>query len=196
MDFSKLLSHSTKKPQSVLKIVLGFSAALLVMWLFMVSRMETPTNTIVVAQQDSLSIQRTESIRALTGSLPDSTQVSASETRIVPQKEKKGMFQNAFITFVVMMSLLGGIWMWARKKGTGNASKQDLREMGEYVLGQGSQLKFVEINNEVWVLGLTPTSLNLLHRVPREEWQEDQINKPDIVSEPRDFKSIYKLFNN
>ena len=69
--------------------------------------------------------------------------------------------------------------------------------MGEHILGHGAQLKFVEVNNEVWVLGLTAGSLNLLHRVAKSEWTETNVDElPEMKADSADFKSLYKMFRN
>jgi flagellar biogenesis protein FliO len=91
------------------------------------------------------------------------------------------------------MVILGGIWIWAKRKDNSKTSGKDVREVGDYVLGQGAQLKFVEINNEVWVLGLTAGNVNLLHRVPKGEWT-DEHTQSDVT--PQDFKSFYNLLKN
>ncbi|MEX2435089.1 MAG: flagellar biosynthetic protein FliO, partial [Balneolaceae bacterium] len=51
-------------------------------------------------------------------------------------------------------------------------------------IGLGSQLKVVEINGEIWVLGLATGSVSLLHRYQPGEWKE------------RDFQSTEKVDGN
>jgi flagellar biogenesis protein FliO len=115
----------------------------------------------------------------------------------VSKEEADSPFQNAFTTFIVMMSLLGLVWFWSKKKGSADASAENSRDMGEHILGHGAQLKFVEVNNEVWVLGLTAGSLNLLHRVAKSEWTETNVDElPEMKADSADFKSLYKMFRN
>lgn len=203
MDFYKALSKSGKKPQSMMKIVIGFSVALLVMWLFMVSRMDTTT----VAQSSEPEVQeRTmglqESLRASkTGT--DSVKAAQASGQ-VEKKEAPDLFQNAFITFMVLIVSLGGLWFWAKKKGQGaNASESKSRELDAHSLGENSQLKFLEINEEIWVVGMSENGINLLHRYPKAEWKERLPEDETEISASRngsgngamkgDFKSFLKL---
>lgn len=193
MDFHKIISESDKKPQSILKIVLLFSVILLFIWLFLVSNMELSSSSQPKAESTETSL-RTQGLKSslLDPEAPENTQ----EAEVSESEEAPNLFQNAFITFLVMMTVLGGVWMWARKKEKNPSKDQDTREIGGYKLDQNAQLKFVEINNEVWVIALSSGSVNLLHRVPKEEWTEEE--KPDstAASSSQDFKSLYKFFKN
>ena len=65
-----------------------------------------------------------------------------------------------------------GVWI-ARKGGplepeTGPATFTDLGKTQGIAPGQNLQI--VEVNNEIWVLGVTGSSINLLHRYDRDEW--------------------------
>lgn len=183
MDVNKILNQSTKKPQSVLKIVLGIAVIMLVMWMFLISKMEVSGQTTPAAE----GVTQTESIKSSLLQQDDPEKVTVRES------ESPDMFKKALPTFIIMMVILGGIWIWAKKKGKGTEAQGDVRDIGNYVLGQGSQLKFVEINHEVWVLGLTAGSVNLLHRVPKAEWT-DEHTESEIS--PKDFKSFYNLLKN
>lgn len=193
MDFTKILSQSKKKPQNVLKIVLAFAAALLVIWMFLVSRMEFSATE--RASSSPEVIERTEGLKS-------SLKKEKTEVQPVsPEKaeaETDNAFQNAFTTFLVMMGMLGLVWFWSRKKSGSTQIKQDSRDLGEHILGQGAQLKFVEINNEVWVMGMTAGSLNLLHRIPKSEWNENEGLEEiaEVKNGSADFKSLYKMFRN
>ncbi|MBO6586844.1 MAG: flagellar biosynthetic protein FliO [Gracilimonas sp.] len=193
MDFTKILSQSKKKPQNVLKIVLAFAVALLVIWMFLVSRMEfSATET---AASNPEAIERTQGLKTSLGQKTAEVEVSAAEPENAGEDT---VFQNAFTTFLVMMGMLGLVWFWARKKSGSTQQKQDGRDLGEHILGQGAQLKFVEINNEVWVMGMTAGSLNLLHRIPKSEWNENEGLEEiaEIKNGSADFKSLYKMFKN
>ncbi|MTI86476.1 MAG: hypothetical protein FH748_00755 [Balneolaceae bacterium] len=234
MDFNKILSKSTKKPQSILKIVLSLSAAVLVIWLFLVSRMELNSTS---QTQDPEITQRTEGLRnsllkrdaeknaekmprihpkedntvveqssqkgneialAQTENEPENERAQEPPQKAETKSEESDVFGNAVTTFFVMLTLLGGIWIWAKRKEKAPHTKGGLRELGGHVLGQGAQLKFVEINNEVWVLSITSDSVNLLQQIPRDEWTETQaIQQVDgEASDTSDFKSLYKFFKN
>lgn len=202
MDFYKAFSKSGKKPNSILKIVLGFSVALLVMWLFMVSRMDTST---VVSQTNDTEVQeRTIGLQqALRGTATEDEEIAAGAAKEgeVAKKESSHLFQNAFVTFLVMVVMLGGVWLWLKKRGDGNAANQKKsRELDAHALGENSQLKFLEINEEIWIIGMSENGINLLHRYPKSEWKEglgdelDEIQKPSKSGATKgDFKSFLKL---
>lgn len=198
MEFQKILSHSTKKPQSILKIIISISAALLVMWLFLVFRMDMDNAATAQASEPEV-IERTQGLK---NSLLINNE--AKTQKVQEAEESPAMFQKAFLTFMVMISVLGGVWLWSKKKGDNPARKESSRELGGHVLGQGVQLKFVEVNREVWVLGVSSGSVNLMHRIPKSEWKEgeEEIKSQELgvqsIKETgkSDFKSLYKFFTN
>ena len=194
MDFTKILSQSKKKPQNVLKIVLSFAVALLVIWMFLVSRMEFSATE--KASSDPEVIERTEGLKSSLTKRKSSEVQPASPQQ--EEAESDSAFQNAFTTFLVMMGMLGLVWLWSRKKSGSTQLKQDGRDLGEHILGQGAQLKFVEINNEVWVLGMSAGGLNLLHRIPKTEWNQNEGMEEitEVKNGSADFKSLYKMFRN
>ncbi len=200
MDFKSILSQSSKKPTSILKMVLAFSVALLVIWMFLASRMEITTNEASSSPEVQL---RTEGLKAslMKAEPADSTEAAVAtntEEVAVQAGEEKSVFKSAFTTFAVLLSLLGLVWLWAKRKSNPSAKTVNGRDLGEHVLGQGAQLKFVEINNEVWVIGVSTGSLNLMHRIPRDEWNENEGMKEsmEMTKTPSDFKSLYKMFKN
>ncbi len=181
MDLRQLLSHSSASPQKVLKIVISISVVLLVMWLFMVSRMEYTSSS---SPSDPSVTERADSIRT----------VLNREVRQAPQTEARStnIFMNAFTTFMVLIALLAGVWIWSRtrSKSTGSVSQNgSFIEHGQQALGLGAQIKIIEINNEIWVIGLTGSSVNLLHRYSRTEWNEQQ---PEVHEEENSFYNIFK----
>ena len=196
MDYQKILSQSGKKPHSILKIVLGISLALLVIWLFLVSKMDMGT----VAQSTEPEVQER------TIGLKESMKKSSGSEVQVDNAEEPAMFQNAFITFLFMVSVLGGVWYWSKKKGNAVQKEIKSRDIDSHVLSESTQLKFVEVNEEVWVLGVTETGVNLLHRYAKEEWKEGEEDKITTGMSPDkdirnktgkgDFKSLLKLANN
>ncbi|WP_428236494.1 flagellar biosynthetic protein FliO [Gracilimonas sp.] len=193
MDFTKILSQSKKKPQNVLKIVLAFAVALLVIWMFLVSRMEFSATEKAASNPEA--IERTQGLKTSLGQKTAEVEATAAEPENAGEDT---VFQNAFTTFLVMMGMLGLVWFWARKKSGSTQQKQEGRDLGEHILGQGAQLKFVEINNEVWVMGMTAGSLNLLHRIPKSEWNENEGLEEiaEVKNGSADFKSLYKMFKN
>jgi len=194
MDLQKAFSQSGKNPQSILKIVLGISLALLVMWLFLVSKMETGT----VVQSNDPEVQ--ERTIGLQESLKKAPGYGSEET----SGEETSMFQNAFITFLFMVSVLVGVWYWSKKKNKGSASiEHKSREIDTHYFSENAQLKFMEVNDEIWVVGLSDQNINLLHRYPKQEWKETDLSvtegKSDMQKGPKnmngrgDFKALLKL---
>lgn len=85
---------------------------------------------------------------------------------------------------------------YAKKKKV-DTSDQDIREITQHVIGQGAQLKILEINDEVWVLGITANAVNLLHRYPKSEWHLSKLPDPEPEEiSGSDFNSIFKLLGN
>lgn len=199
MDFKSILSQSSKKPTSILKMVLGFSAVLLVIWMFLASRMEMTATERSTNPEVEL---RTKGLKAslMEAEVADSAEaaVPAVSEEKAAKQEQKSVFKNAFTTFSVLVVLLALVWLWVKRKSNPSTQSMNGRDLGEYVLGQGAQLKFVEINNEVWVMGLTAGSLNLLHRIPKDEWAENEGIKEtaELAKSSGDFKSLYKMFKN
>lgn len=170
MDLRQFLSSTSVNPKQILKIVLSLSVILLVVWLFMVSRMELsgPGNRI-----DPASIERADSIRTAINSHRPDREITRSEN-------EPNIFMNAVTTFVVLISILGIVWFLTRRKASGNEDKVTLfRELGEHPIGNGSQLKVVEVNGEIWVLGLATGSVNLLHRYQSDEWKEREVQSTE-----------------
>ena len=192
MDLGKLLSHSSRKPKNVLQIVLSISVVLLVFWLFMVSRMELSTGNSLVDSE-----ARIDSVKSVRSALLNEENATEPPETIAEQKTSP-IFQNALTTFMVMIGMLGLVWWLSRRKASAPVAQSDVREIDQFVLGQGAQLKFIEVNGEIWVLGVSPQVLNLLHRIPKEEWrQEEKSLSGQIDTEQKtDFKSIYKLLGN
>jgi flagellar biogenesis protein FliO len=174
VDFRQILSSSSKSPQKILKIVLGISGILLIIWLLLVFRMD-------VGSQDHLtegvSQEQVESVESLREGMPSS----------VKEDRSSSIFMNAFTTFLVLVSILGGIWLWSRKS-TPAKLDNELVEIAHHMLGQEAQLKIIEINNEVWVLGVTSRSVELLHRYPKQEWTGGPASKE---AEQRSFNHFF-----
>lgn len=192
MNLTNLLSHSTKQPKSILRIVISISIGLLVLWIFLVSKMNLPN------ERDSVLVtaDTSQTVVDLRRSLLGEEQVGSAEVEAVA--EQTPIFQNAFTTFFVMITVLGGVWLWSmRKKKKVDTSVQDIREITQHVIGQGAQLKILEINDEVWVLGITANAVNLLHRYPKSEWHPSKLPDPEPEEiSGSDFNSIFKLLGN
>lgn len=202
MNFYKLLSQSKKKPQNILKIVLSSAVVILVIWLFMVSRMDLDTtnksqNPVVQARTEGLKTSLFKDLEVVQAESDTLLATVVQPKQAIQEREAPNVFQNAFITFAFMIVVMGGVWFWVKNKG-GSPQKNDqsARDMGAYNLGPGVQLKFVEINQEVWVLGLSAGSVNLLHRIPKAEWNETNAPLNTEGVSTIKFKSLYKYLRN
>lgn len=180
MDFKKYLSAGSTDPKQILKFVLGFAAVMLVLWLIMVSRMDfTATGDPATAE----ARERGDSLRsAITRNegQPQSREMS---------QESPNIFFNALTTFLILITLLGLVWIWSRSKGNSTERRKGMfHELGGQILGQGAQLKVIEINNEIWIMAISEGSVNLLHRYSKDEWTEEIEAKEPVET------SFYKLF--
>ncbi|MCR9133441.1 MAG: flagellar biosynthetic protein FliO [bacterium] len=202
MNIASLLNQSNKDPKTILRIVISVSVGLLVLWIFLVSKMDLPTqkNTVLVSAQDSVQ-QQTKSIKSAL--LNESNQEVSRESTTkqeqgseVAESEQPAMFQNAFTTFLVMITLLGGLWAWSnKKKKKTDVKESDINELSQHIIGQGVQMKVLEINEEIWVVGVSANAINLLHRYPKNEWKSKPAKQEEELSES-DFNSIYKMLGN
>lgn len=169
MDWRRWMERRSGDPQWWLRTVLGVAAALLVLWLVIVSRMEFG------AQSTESVSPRIEAVRGGGGA----TAVEADSAQPTPAEQKKlsrsgkGPFVPAFTTFLVLISLLGGVWYLVVHRSGSSASPSRGSHIRSIALSAGSELSIVRINGEVWVLGVSPQgSVQLLHRYPEEEWIE------------------------
>ncbi|SHG14491.1 Flagellar biogenesis protein FliO [Fodinibius roseus] len=162
MDLRDKLSSLSVSPPRILKIVIGLSVVLLLMWLFTLSQIDhTGENTggREVFQQE----QAADSLSA------DSAASEAGDAD--RYGGSSDMFSNGLITFFVLVIILAAIWFWIdRSEGAVPPAKG--REIDSHTLGEGGQLKIIRMNSEVWVLGVTSASVNLLHRYAEDEWKE------------------------
>jgi flagellar biogenesis protein FliO len=149
-----------------------------------------------VLVQSGVDSTQTTSIRSTLLNEQQETRTPSSNASL---DEPPKVFQSAIVTFLVMVTLLGGIWVWSKRKSTSSEKPDIVADIGQHLLGQGVQLKIVEINNEIWVLGLSASSLTLLHRYSKNEWQSATINQHDEYPEEvktENFKAIYNLLGN
>ncbi|MCW9705366.1 flagellar biosynthetic protein FliO [Fodinibius salsisoli] len=176
MDLRDKLSSLDAPPSKILKIVLGLAVVLLLMWLFTLSHIDysqgSSAKEYIKAETDS-----TEQV------ISSSSNVEDKADDIQSYKQPSGVFTNGLITFLVLLVVLVMVWFWVDRKQSGRSGRRG-RELDSHVLGEGAKLKIVEINQEVWVVGVTSSTVNLLHRYPREEWkeksQEQDSKKKDV----------------
>lgn len=175
MDLRNYVSKSDN-PHKLLKSVIGISVVLLLIWLVMISRMDFSQNS---EHSDPAKQEQADSIRAMVnqdGAEPVDKRSSGS-----------GIFMNALTTFLIMATILVIVWLWVRKQ-TDDPQKKTFTEITEHTIDADKKLKVLEINNEVWVLGVSSESIALLHKYPEGEWKEI----PEVSDTSQ--SSFYKMF--
>jgi len=188
MDITGLVNQSTKQPKTILRIVISVSIGLLVLWIFLVSRMELPT------QRESVLVS-TDSTRQVAHIRNNLLGEEQPQTELAEANQNQSpIFQNAFTTFFIMVTVLGGLWLWSsKKKKKIETTNHDIKEVAHHIIGQGVQLKIIELNDEVWVLGVSANAVNLLHRYPKDKWQPPNKQGTEPELSDSDFNSIYKM---
>lgn len=192
MNLASILSQTNVKPKSILRFVISGSIGLLVLWVFLVSKMDVPSErtSYIVSSDSTKSVLESRTI------LKDEKSIPTKQSEV--QRNDSPMLQNAFTTFFVMVTVLGGIWLWVNKKRKNNDFKdQTIQVIAQHVIGQGAQLKIIEINDEIWVLGISANAVNLLHRYTKQDWHPSKLSDPDSkVAPDNNFNSIFKLLRN
>ncbi|NGP87390.1 flagellar biosynthetic protein FliO [Fodinibius halophilus] len=183
MDLRNKLSSLNVPPKKVLKIVLGLSAVLLLIWVFTLSYIDYDADPSASKYLKSKQATDTTAVVKATG-LP------AHKAR-AEEQESSSIFTNGMVTFTVLLLILVGIWFWIDKKDNNSTTQVIQREIDNQVLGEGAQLQIVEVNNEIWVLGVTSSSVNLLHRYSQVEWVEQMPEQETAGNE-----IFAKLFKN
>lgn len=168
MDLREKLSSLSISPKKVLKIVIGLSVVLLLMWLFTLSQIDYTGKS-----GDRKVFKSEQAIDSLSAEADTS---SSEATEVSRYNNSSNLFINGLLTFFVLVVILGLIWFWADRSGGGSARSKKGRQVDNQILGEGAQLQIIRMNNEkeVWVLGVTSSSVNLLHRYTDEEWEESE----------------------
>lgn len=163
MDLRDKLSSLSASPGKILKIVLGLAAVLLLMWVFTLSHIDYNERT----GKDYINGSGIKDTVAISKNSPATEGIKKGSGR-----NSSGMFTNGLITFFVLLVILIMVWLWIDRKGPNTTAGRG-REIMSLSVGEGARLKIMRINNEVWVLGVSGSSVNLLHRYSREEWTEE-----------------------
>lgn len=174
MDLREKLSTLSVRPTKVLKIVIGLSVVLLLMWLVILSQVNYTEGN--YSDHSDTAQQQADSVVA-----GDSLSTTAAQ-RKYSDDSSTDVFSNGLLTFFVLLVILGGIWLWLQQKES-SVSRTKQRELGSQILGEGAQIKIIRINKEIWVLGVTSNSVNLLHRYSEEEWTE-KISEEESTKTP------------
>lgn len=165
MDLRDKLSSLDVPPAKILKVVLALSVVLLLIWLLTLSHIDynqgPNTNQFVNSEPVDTTLVSTETNKT---------------TKVGSYDQSSGIFTNGLVTFFVLLVILIMVWVWLDRKQTGGSSGID-RQLDTESLGEGAQLKIIRLNNEIWVLGVTSSSVNLLHRYSENNWTEKTPNK-------------------
>lgn len=158
--------------RKTLKVVLGLSCVLLLMWLLTLSRFGS------AKKNDSPGFV---SDKQMVDTLATTKSAKDPSVPTISNGGSSDMFANGVVIFVLLMAILILVWFWAGgKQATGSGHFQ--REIGSQVLGEGAQIKIITINDEVWVLGVTSESVNLLHRYSKGEWVEPKVETENDIN--------------
>ncbi|WP_138430782.1 flagellar biosynthetic protein FliO [Fodinibius saliphilus] len=163
MDLRNKLSSLNVPPKKILKVVLGLSAVLLLIWVMTLSHVDYSGGASASQYLQKKQSADTTAVTKVTGLSPQKASTKEGSSSI---------FTNGMVTFMVLLLILVGVWFWVDKKGSSDAAQKVQREIDTQILGEGAQLQIVEVNNEIWVLGVTSTAVNLLHRYSQVEWTE------------------------
>lgn len=173
-----------KPPKKVLSLVIGIAAVMLMLWLLFIIRMGSNPAPTALPEND-IDRERLESVRTLRGemdSLPEHDQRSGN------------IISNGVTTFFVLAILMGGAWLWLSRKGgplSNTSATARFTEVDRHMLGPGQYIQVVEINNEIWVMGVTNANVNLLHRYEKDEWHET-LRPVDAHTEKASFLEMFK----
>jgi len=162
-------------------VVVGLGFTLLVIWIFVISQTDDsgPNENLTAEQQVSL-----DSLRNALGRDPE----------VPPKRESDGLFDNAITTFILLGGGLLILWFWSRRQ-PGSTTRTLFTEVGTQQLAPGQTLKVIEINNEYWVLGVTSDNINLLDKIPRDNWDLPPDDSGG-TGRPQSFSDLMKKFTN
>ena len=182
MDLRDKLSSLSVSPPKILKIVIGLSVVLLLMWLFTLSQIDYTRkdagNREVFQQEQTRDTHSADSSNSEAGAVDG-------------YRDSSSMFSNGLVTFFVLIIILALIWFWVDRSQTSVSTKKR-REIGSHSLGEGVQLKIIRVNNEVWVLGVASASVNLLHRYPKDEWEEPEASPQATGTDSDTFAKLFR----
>lgn len=183
MNLRDKFSSLDVEPGKVLKIVIGLSVVLLLMWLITLSHIDYDEGPDANNHVNSELKADSSAVAA------DSIYSKEESENMQAGDELSGIFSSGLLTFFVLLVILIMIWLWFDRKGS-LGERADNRGLKTHILGEGAQLKIIRINEEVWVIGVTSSSVNLLHRYQKDEWKEKE---PESEANGNDmFRKLFK----
>lgn len=158
--------------------VVSLAFTLLVVWIFVMATMNNNTSTSSLSPADQM---RLDSLRTALGR----TGAAAAHTSASPN-----LFYNALPAFLFLLLLLGGVWLWNRRKEK-PSDQQLFSVVGEQQLAPGQTIKIIAFQNEYWVIGVTGNNMTLLSRIDKEEWSPPGPASNDFKPPSYSFSSIF-----
>ena len=86
-----------------------------------------------------------------------------------PASSAGGMFQVFFGLIVVLGLMVGIAWLLKRTGVAGNPASSVIRVVGGVSVGNRERILVVEVADEWIVVGVTPTNINALSTMPRQD---------------------------
>lgn len=153
----------------MLNLAIALSAILLVIWGYMISQQSLqtkPSNSERTAMADSTRDTRLDSLRLALG--------SDFPSKARAEEEASGS-QGLLLTFFLLASAVGGLWWFTRKQNKqhqGAAQADFLQEIARQEVLPGQYVVVSRFNDEYWFLSGGQGSLQLMHRVPQHQIDE------------------------
>lgn len=103
---------------------------------------------------------------------------------------------GVLITFFGIVGVLVFIYIKASKKPS-EISEQNVqhwvRRKGIFALKPGVELQLLECNNELLLLSVSDSAASLIHKIPKEEWEENLVIE-DLQSSPESFSGMIQQY--
>lgn len=160
-------NHFTGDKKKMIRLAVALSTVLLVIWAFLLQqKSETNKQNWVdqpTATADSLRDSRLDSLRIALGSEFPNT---------ITQEEKGSSSSGIMATFMLLAFAIAGLWWWTKRhqKEASNTTNQIMKEVGVQHFSNGQSILVTEFNNEYWFFSSSPAGMNLLQRLPKQEW--------------------------
>lgn len=150
-----------------INFVIALAFALLVVWVFVMSRTDMSgrsgdSEEVTVEQQ-----QRLDSLRKALGK----DVVPAEKSQ---QNDESSWLGRVFPVLIFFAIVLAGLWWWSRKSS--ESDSELFKEVAQQQIAPGQTIKIMEFNGKYWVLGVTGQNINLLQIMEKEEWSPDTAN--------------------
>lgn len=151
-----------------MKMVVGFSLILLVLWLVTMYQSDESIQTQTYSAEEQAKL---DTLRRMLG----------REEIEMKEGGEEGFFSKALVVFIILSGGIIIIWYLFKDK-TAEANASFVTVIVEQEIGAGQWLKVVKYQHEYWVLGVTLQTVTLLKTLSEEEWSYEAINKTNNKS--------------